>query len=211
MTQRNEDGRGVRSREDRPGTGNPWTVLSTKPIYENRWIRVVEHDVLNPSGKPGIYGVVHMQNLATGVVPLDTDGCITLVGQYRFPLKAYSWEIPEGGGDPAVDPLESVQRELAEETGLIARRWLEIQRLHLSNSVTDEIAHCYLAWELEQGIAQPEDTEELRLRRLPFAQAYAMAMRGEITDAMTVTSLLKVRLMALEGALPEEVARLVLA
>ena len=191
-------------------TANPWTILLTRPVYENRWIRVVEHEVLNPAGKPGIYGVVHLQNLATGVIPIDEDGCTTLVGQYRFPLKAYSWEIPEGGGDPGVDPLESARRELAEETGLIAREWLPILRMHLSNSVTDETAYCFLAWDLEQGIARPEDTEELQVRRLPFAEAYAMAMRGEITDAMAVASLMKVRLMALEGALPEAVARLIL-
>ncbi|MGQ9365509.1 NUDIX domain-containing protein [Azospirillum sp. ST 5-10] len=191
-------------------TANPWTIRSTRPVYENRWIRVVEHDVLTPRGSPGIYGVVHMQHLATGVVPIDADGCTTLVGQYRFPLERYSWEIPEGGGTPGVDPLESARRELAEETGLIAREWLEIQRLHLSNSVTDEVAHCFLAWDLEQGEARPEDTEELQVRRLPFAEAYAMAMRGEITDAMAVASLMKIRLMALEGALPDAVARLVL-
>lgn len=191
-------------------TGNPWTILATKPIYENPWMRVVEHDVLNPKGKPGIYGVMHAQNLATGVVPIDADGCVTLVGQYRFPLGQYSWEIPEGGGRKGVDPLLSAQRELAEETGQTARHWLPILTLHLSNSITDEVAHSYLAWGLEQGTASPEDTEELQLRRIPFAEAYAMAMRGGITDAIAVASLMKVRLMALDGALPEDVTGLIL-
>ncbi|WP_029008586.1 NUDIX domain-containing protein [Azospirillum halopraeferens] len=191
-------------------TANPWTILLTRPIYENRWIRVVEHEVLNPAGKPGIYGVVHLQNLATGVIPIDADGYTTLVGQYRFPLKSYSWEIPEGGGDPGVDPLESARRELAEETGLIAREWMPLLTMHLSNSITDETAYCFLAWDLEQGVAEPEETEDLRLRRLPFAEAYAMAMRGEITDAMAVASLMKARLLALEGALPDAVAGLIL-
>lgn len=191
-------------------TGNPWTILCSKPIYENPWIRVVEHDVLNPKGKPGIYGVVHLQHIATGVIPIDADGCTTLVGQYRFPLKQYSWEIPEGGGKPGVPPLESAQRELAEETGLLAREWLPLLTMHLSNSITDEVAHTFLAWDLEQGIAEPEDTEELQLRRVPFRDAYAMAMRGDITDAMAVASLLKARLLALDGALPAELAELML-
>lgn len=191
-------------------TGNPWTVLCTKPIYENPWIRVVEHDVLNPKGKPGIYGVVHLQHIATGIVPIDRDGCTTLVGQYRFALKQYSWEIPEGGGKPGVSPLESAQRELLEETGLTARHWHPLLTAHLSNSITDEIAHSFLAWELEQGIAEPEDTEDLQIRRVPFREAYEMTMRGAITDAITVASLMKARLLALEGALPETVARLIL-
>lgn len=191
-------------------TGNPWTVLTTKPIYENPWMKVVEHDVLNPNGKPGIYGVMHAQHLATGIVPIDHEGCLTLVGQYRFPLKQYSWEIPEGGGKQGVEPLLSAQRELAEETGQTARHWLPILTLHLSNSITDEIAYSYLAWGIEQGTAMPDDTEVLQLRRVPFAEAYDMVKRGAITDAIAVASLLRVRLLALDGELPEDVTRLIL-
>ncbi len=191
-------------------TGNPWTVLTTKPIYENPWMRVVEHDVLTPLGNPGIYGVMHAQNLATGVVPIDDRGCVTLVGQYRFPLQQYSWEIPEGGGKKGVDPVESARRELLEEAGQTARHWLPILTMHLSNSITDEVAHCYLAWGIEQGVAEPEETEVLQLRHVPFSEAYAMVKRGEITDAIAVASLLKVRLMAQDGELPEDVTRLIL-
>ncbi len=188
--------------------GNPWTILCTKPIYENPWIKVIEHDVLNPKGKPGIYGVVQFQSIATGIVPIDENGCTTLIGQYRLPLKQYSWEIPEGGGKLGVDTLESAQRELAEETGLTARQWRPLLKMHLSNSVSDEMAHCFLAWELEQGIAEPEETEELQVRRLPFREAFDMVMRGEITDAIAVASLMKTRLLALEGALPKDLAKL---
>lgn len=188
--------------------GNPWTILLTRPIYDNPWIRVVEHDVLNPHGKPGIYGVVHLKNIATGIVPVDAAGQITLVGQYRFPLKAYSWELPEGGGHPDVAPLESAQRELAEETGLTARRWLPLLTMHLSNSITDEVAHLFLAWDLEEGLAAPDETEDLRIRRVPFSEALAMVMRGEITDAISVAALMKARLMALEGTLPDDVSPL---
>lgn len=189
-------------------TANPWTVLDSKEIYANPWMRVVEHQVLTPAGKPGIYGVVHPVNLATGVVPLHDDGTVTLVGQYRFPLGLYSWEMPEGGGPRGGDPLTAAQRELAEETGLTAARWLPLQTLHLSNCITDETAHLFLAWDLTQGADSPDETERLQTRRVPFAQAFAMAMSGEITDAMTVAALFKCRLLALAGDLPEEIAGL---
>lgn len=183
---------------------NPWTTLTTKPQYENPWIQVVEHDVLKPSGSPGIYGVVRFKNLAIGVIPVHADGTTVLVGQYRYPLEAYSWEIPEGGGSRAVDPLESAKRELVEETGLSAGKWLRFLELHLSNSVSDEHAINYLAWDLSEGTAQPDDTEQLQLRRVPFAEAVRMAMAGEITDAMAVAGLLKAQLLLDRGELPED-------
>jgi 8-oxo-dGTP pyrophosphatase MutT (NUDIX family) len=185
---------------------NPWTTLTAKPQYENPWIRVIEHDVLNPKGDPGIYGVVRFKNLAIGVLPIDADGCTVLVGQYRYPLDVYSWEIPEGGGARDVDPLESARRELVEETGLSAAKWHRFLEMHLSNSVSDEHAICYLAWDLTQGAAEPEDTEQLALRRVPFAEAVRMAMEGEITDAMAVASLLKAQLLLDRGLLPEELS-----
>lgn len=190
-------------------SGNPWTVLSSTTMYENPWMEVVEHKVLTPKGKPGIYGVVSPRSVATGVVPIDDEGRVTLVGQYRFPLERYSWEIPEGGGEKGVDPQASAARELREETGQTARHWMPLMTLHLSNCLTDEVAYTFLAWGLEQGAACPDDTEELAIRRVPFAEAVAMAMRGEITDSMAVASLFKLRLMAAEGQLPGDVARLI--
>lgn len=190
-------------------TKNPWTTRGSTLRYDNRWIRVVEHDVINPSGKPGIYGTVHYKNLAIGIVPIDADGSTYLVGQYRYPFKKYSWEIPEGGGPRDVKPLVSAKRELVEETGLAARAWAEVLRMDLSNSVSDEEAICYLAWDLTQGAARPEDTEQLQIKRLPFADALAMAWRGEITDSMSVAALLKIELMARRGELPTEAARLI--
>lgn len=189
-------------------TGNPWTVLSSTTKYENAWMEVIEHKVLTPKGNPGIYGVVRPRSLATGVVPIDDEGRVTLVGQYRFPLEQYSWEIPEGGGEKGVDPQHSAARELLEETGQTARHWLPLMTLHLSNSLTDEVAHTFLAWGLEQGAACPDETEELAIRRVPFAEAVAMAMRGEITDSMAVASLLKAHMMAADGQLPDDLARL---
>lgn len=173
---------------------SPWKILAAKEIYENKWIRLTEYDVINPSGRPGIYGKVHFKNLATGVVALDKDGYTYLVGQYRFTLNAYSWEIPEGGGDPSVDPLESAKRELLEETGLQANKWTSLGKYHLSNSVTDEVGYLYLAEDLEQHEAMPEETEDLKVRRLPLEEALEMIERGEITDTLSVIGLMRTKI-----------------
>jgi 8-oxo-dGTP pyrophosphatase MutT (NUDIX family) len=178
---------------------NPWTILGEKEVYHNKWISVTQFDVINPNGGEGIYGKIHFRNLAVGVIPLDSDMHTYLVGQYRFPLNAYSWEIPEGGGDPAVDPLESAKRELLEETGLVAREWTLILKMHLSNSVSDEYAILYLARDLEQRTPMPDDTEKLAVRKLAFDEAYRMVERGEITDAMSVAVIQKVKLLLLTG------------
>lgn len=182
-------------------TENPWQTLSSEEKYSNNWIKVTEHQVINPSGGKGIYGEVHFKNIAIGVLPLDGEQNTWLVGQYRFPLKAYSWEIPEGGGPLDSDPELSAKRELVEETGLVANKLTEIQRMHLSNSVSDELAIIYLAQELTQGEAQPEETEELEIIKVPFAKAYQMVMNGEITDSMSVAAILKVQLLLEKGSI----------
>ncbi len=186
---------------------NPWTMLSQATVYENDWIRVDHHEVLGPSGGPGVYGTVHFKNQAIGVVPIDESGRVILVGQYRFPLGAYSWEIPEGGGSRSVTALESAQRELCEECGLAARRWMEIQCMDLSNSVSDEHSTVFLAWELSEVPAQPDEHEILQIARVPFWEAVERVKSGEIRDAISVAALLRVALMALQGELPEHVAR----
>jgi 8-oxo-dGTP pyrophosphatase MutT (NUDIX family) len=180
---------------------NPWKILSEKEIYDNPWINVTEYQVINPSGNPGIYGQVHYKNIAIGILPLDDDMNTYLVGQYRFTLNQYSWEIPEGGGVIGIDPLESAKRELLEETGLKASRWTEIQRLHLSNSVSDEYCILYVARGLEQHDAEPEDTEQLIVNKVPFHDVYRMVCSGEITDSLAVAAVLKVRLMQIENTL----------
>ena len=153
-----------------------------------------------------VIGFAQMVVLATGVVPIHDDGTVTLVGQYRFPLKQYSWEIPEGGGRKGVEPQESAARELREETGLTARRWMPLMKLHLSNCITDEVAYTFVAWGLEQGESAPDETEVLAVRRVPFAEVIDLVMDGAITDAMAVASLLKLRVLAAEDALPEDLA-----
>lgn len=180
---------------------NPWQVLSQKEIYNNKWITVTEYDVINPNGGKGIYGKVHMKNLAIGVVPLDEEGNTYLVGQYRFVLNQYSWEMPEGGGDPAVDKIESAKRELLEETGLVAKEWTFLLEMHISNSITDEHAFIYLARQLEQHTPIPEETEQLAIRKLPFSEAWKMVEDGTITDSITVATFQKLRIMQLEGKL----------
>jgi 8-oxo-dGTP pyrophosphatase MutT (NUDIX family) len=182
---------------------NPWTVVSRATAYENSWIRVEHNDVLNPAGKPGVYGVVHFKNHAIGVVPIDEDGSVILVGQYRFPHAVYSWEIPEGGGPAGATILESAQRELHEECGVTARNWLEIVGMDLSNSVTNEKGTAYLAWDLSHGPAQPEDEEQLHVIRVPFREALGRVKRGEIRDSLSVAAILRVALMTLQGELPE--------
>ena len=170
---------------------NPWQTLSTDLKYDNPWISVREDQVLNPQGGPGIYGVVSMRNKAIGIVPLDADGNTWLVGQYRYTLNEYSWEIPMGGGAIGVDPVASAQRELREETGLLAARWTHLARLHTSNSVTDEEGFVFLAQDLTQTTWEPEETEDLRLWKLPLAQAVELVMKDVITDAISVAGLLK--------------------
>lgn len=168
---------------------NPWRTLSSSNVYDNPWITLTEFQVLNPAGNPGIYGKVHFKNMAIGIVALDDDGWISLVGQYRYTIDRYSWEIPEGGGHHDVDPLTSAQRELLEETGLKAGQWELLLQMHLSNSVTDEFCQVYLATELQQLEAEPEETEQLKYLKLPLSEAWQRVKSGEITDAITVASL----------------------
>ena len=184
----------------------PWQVHGTLTVYENPWLKVEAHDVTRPDGRPGIYGVVGFANIAIAVLPLFADGTTVLVGQHRFPQDAYSWEIPEGGGPLDVAPLDSAKRELKEETGLSAEHWQEILQMDLSNSVTDERAVGYIATGLTEGEADPDGTEDLRTRHLPFREALHEAMSGTIRDALTVAMLLRAYYMAMEGELDETLA-----
>lgn len=172
-------------------TENPWKTRSKKKIYDNPWITLEEHRVITPSGKEGIYGKVHFKNRAMAIVPIDQEGNTWLVGQFRYTLDEYSWEIPMGGGPINQDLLESAKRELKEETGLSASKWTELMKIHTSNSVTDEWGLIYLAEELTEGETEFEDTEVLQIKKLPFDEALAMVMRGEITDSISVAGLLK--------------------
>jgi ADP-ribose pyrophosphatase len=170
---------------------NPWKTLTIEHIYENPWIRLEHHEVLNPVGKNGIYGKVHFKNRALAIVPIDQDGNTWLVGQYRYTLDEYSWEIPMGGGLVQHDLLDSAKRELQEETGLTAGKWTEIMKIHTSNSVTDELGVVYLAEDLTAGEPNFDETELLQIKKLPFSRALEMVMTGEITDSISIAAILK--------------------
>lgn len=178
---------------------NPWTTLKSEIVYESAWIGITKHDVLNPNGNPGTYSVVHFKNIAIGILPLDKDYNTYIVGQYRYPINEYSWEIPEGGGHLDLPPLDSAKRELLEETGISAQKWTKIQDLHLSNSASDEYGVLYIAQELSYGESEPEDDERLEVRKLHFDELYKMVQNGEVTDSLSVTAVLRTKLLMLEG------------
>lgn len=180
---------------------NPWQIIDEKEVYDNNWIKLIHYNVINPSGGKGIYGKVHFKNIAIGIVPLDPQMNTYIVGQYRFALSAYSWEIPEGGGPLSDDPLMSAKRELLEETGLKATHWIKVLDVHLSNSVSDEACIIYVATGLSQHTAMPEETEQLVIKKIPFDEVYQMVQKGMITDAVTVAAILKTKLMLLDGTL----------
>lgn len=180
---------------------NPWTIIDEQQVYDNKWISLTEYNVLTPAATKGIYGKVHFKNKAVGVITLDDNMNTHLVGQFRFVLDAYSWEIPEGGAPLGEDLLESAKRELKEETGLVAAKWDKLLDMHLSNSVSDEYAIIFLARDLTQEEARPEETEQLVVKKVPFEEAYAMVENGTITDAMAVAAILKIKLLLLQGKL----------
>jgi 8-oxo-dGTP pyrophosphatase MutT (NUDIX family) len=191
--------------------GEPWTAGEERLAFESGWITVTEQTAIAPTGKPSPYGLVRFKNLAVAVLPIHEDGTIVLVGQHRFPLGDYTWELPEGGSPLGEEPLEGAKRELAEETGLAAAEWREVMRTQLSNSVTDERMIGYLALGLsEAGAVEADPTEAIALARVPFREALDAAMSGYLPDMLTVAMLLRGYHMATEGSLPGALARAML-
>lgn len=174
---------------------NPWLIKTTQVKYDNPWIRVDEHQVVNPAGNPGIYGVVHFKNIAVAVIPLDENNNTWIVGQYRFPHHRYEWEIPEGGCPEGSTPLETAKRELLEECGLLAENFEMILEMQLSNSGTDEVSYTFVARGITITQSEPEETEVLQIKKIPFEELYQMVLGNEIRDALTIASVLKLKTM----------------
>lgn len=179
-------------------TINPWKTLSSQSKYKNAWISVREDQVIRPDGTPGIYGVVETK-VATGVIALTPDNQIYLVGQYRYPVNVYSWEIVEGGAELDEEPILGAKRELREEAGLTASEWQQLGGpVHLSNCYSAETAYLYLARRLTQVGSSPDGTEMLEVRKVPFHEALEMVDTGLITDAMSIIAIFRAqRLLAL--------------
>ena len=167
-----------------------WKHLSSRVVYDNDWMQVREDHVINPGGGENQYGHVHFKNRAVAIIALDTADNTWLVGQQRYTLGEYSWELPMGGAPLDEAPLAAAKRELQEETGLSALNWEEVLRLHTSNSITDEVGLVYVATRLMMGMPNTEETEDLEVRKLPLDAAVQMVLDGEITDAISVAALL---------------------
>lgn len=178
----------------------PWRRLSSDVVYENPWIRVHHEKVLTPAGTPGIYGRVHFRNQAIGIVAIDAEDHVFLVKQFRYTRGEYSLEIPKGGGARDVEPLEIARRELKEETGYAAAKWQKLLQVQISNSVTDQDGHVFIAEQLTAGEQSLDDSEDIEVIRVPLKDAVAMACDGRITDDFSVVSLLRVALLRGIGA-----------
>ncbi|WP_395644408.1 NUDIX domain-containing protein [Terricaulis sp.] len=189
---------------------NPWTITGMTQPFANDWFRIDAHDVIHPNGQPGTYGVIRIRRLAVGVLPIEPDGRVHLVGQWRFPLGRYSWEMPEGGAEPGEPALACAKRELAEETGFTAGKLEPILEMDMSNSLTDEMAVIFLATDLRPGAARPEPTEVLKRRSAPFADVLERVADGRLRDSMTVAAVLRAHHMAITGRIAPGLARAML-
>jgi 8-oxo-dGTP pyrophosphatase MutT (NUDIX family) len=182
-----------------PQKDNPWKIIDNQSGYDNDWISLSHYKVLNPAGNPGEYTTIHFKNRAIGIICLDEDNNTILVGQHRFPLNKYSWEIPEGGSKYDEIPLATAKRELHEETGIKANNWELIQEFDISNSVTDEKAYLFLARDLTYETAHPDEDEDLEMKKLPFSEVYQAVLDGQIHDSLTVVAVLKIQTLLLEN------------
>ncbi len=174
---------------------NPWTTVGSEIKYENRYIKIVENKVKNPSGNDAIYGVVHFKTYAVAIIPLDEQNNTWIVGQYRYPQNSYEWEVVEGGCPEGTLPLDTAYRELIEEVGLKAESLELILEMQLSNSTTDEVSYTYLARGLTFVGEQPDEDERLEVKKIPFEELYQMVLRNEIRDGLSVASILRAKIV----------------
>lgn len=184
-----------------------WRGETEETVFENPWMRLSRHRVIAPTGNAADYTVMRPKSVATGVLPIHDDGTVVLVGQQRFALANYSWEMPEGGAPLDEDPFDGVRRELAEEAGLAAASWAPALTMELSNSITTELAHTWIAWDLSPVPVAPDPTEVIAVARVPFGDLLDEIGRGTVKDAMTVATAYKAYHMARNGELPEALAQ----
>ena len=192
---------------DRPAT---WRDHGATPAFENPWLRLTRHDAVAPTGVKADYAVMRPRNLSVGVLPVHEDGTVTLVGQQRFALMNWSWEMPEGGAPFDEDPIDGARRELREEAGLEAAHWRPAYKAEMSNSVTDERAMAWIAWGLSPVPVAPDPTEIIRVVRVPFGDLLREIGTGAIRDMFTLATALRAYHMAREGELPPELAKAML-
>jgi 8-oxo-dGTP pyrophosphatase MutT (NUDIX family) len=188
---------------------NPWTTLSTEPRFEDDFVRVDDHRVINPAGREANYGVVHFKNIGLRILPVDAEGQTFLVGQYRYGADYFSWEFPAGNQDPGEDSRDGAKRELREEIGQIATEWLDLAEIVPSGSITDQRERSYVAWDLHKAEQDLDEQEAIRVKRLPFAEAVRMAVSGEIRDAGSIVALLLIDAKLRRGELPDGLMKLI--
>jgi 8-oxo-dGTP pyrophosphatase MutT (NUDIX family) len=178
---------------------NPWKTKSSREVYKNAWIRVREDHVVRPDGGPGIYGVIEIRP-SVGIVAIDSRDRIVLVGQWRYSVNRYSWEVPRGGSHPGeTDMLAVAQRELAEEAGVVAQHWQRLGAVDVCNGVCDDVQTLFLATDLSPTEMNLDPEEDISVEWKPFDEALNMAMDGRITEVCSVAAILQVAFLRSNG------------
>lgn len=174
---------------------NPWITNSSRVVYQNTWISVREDQVIRPDGNPGIYGVVEIRP-SVGVLAMNDREEVVLVGQWRYAMNRYSWEIPRGGSHPGeTDMLAVAQRELMEEAGVVASDWEPLGKVDICNGVANDVQSLFFARGLSATNRQLDPEEEIALEWRPFETVLSMAMDGRITEVCSIAAILKVALL----------------
>lgn len=172
-------------------TKNPWKKLSTKIVYKNPWIKVIEDKVIKPDGSRGIYAYVETRGPSVCVVAIDDNNEVYLIGQYRYTSGEFSWEVPNGNSD-GEDVLSAAKRELTEETGLVAKRWENVGYFWVMNGVVREKCHVFIARDLTQTDKEEKREEGIvSVKKIPLGELLRQVKAGEITDDQSIVALAK--------------------
>jgi len=187
---------------------NPWTILHREEKFTCSYFSVRSDTVQFGTGLPRAYNSIRMKSIGVTIAPIDDEGCTTLVGQYRYVLDRFTWELPAGGCRLDQAPVEAAKIELSEETGYRAANWLRLFDGTVSPGSIDGRTQCFVAWGLQPGAPHPEPEEELVQRRVPFAESISMALSGEISHFASISLLLGIQIKLTRGELPAELAKL---